>query len=273
MSIQVGFQSNDFGVATWRAVLAEFFATALFVLVATGTVIGAANTLDGSGGAAFIVAISLAFGLAIATLVAATANISGGHLNPAVTFAAVMTGRTKVSTGALYVIAQLAGAVVGSLILKTILAGPVEGHLGATSLSVFDGSSGLLTSEVGDGAGAGLLVEGCLTFVLVFVVFATAMDPKGPSHLAPIAIGMAVLIGHLVGASLTGPSMNPARSFGPAAVANFWDDQWVYWLGPLIGAGIAALVYEFVFMSRDETPEPTPPPPSPSPAPESTLSP
>jgi len=273
MSIQMGFQSDDFGLATWRAVFAEFIATALFVLIGTGAVVSARSALEGGNSASFIVAVALAHGLAIALLVAATAKISGGHINPAVTFAAAMTGKIKISTGALYVAAQLAGAIVGSLILKTIIAGPMEGNLGAHALNVYNGSGGLLSSDVGDGTGAGLLVEGALTFVLVFVVFATAMDPKGLAHLAPFAIGMAVLVDHLIGIPLTGASMNPARSLGPAVAANFWTDHWVYWLGPLIGAGIAALVYEFVFMERDEptrsepiaTPEPSPSP-SPTPA-------
>ena len=101
--------------------------------------------------------------------------------------------------------------------------------------------------------GAGVLVEAVLTFILVFTVFATAMDKRGMANLAPIAIGLAVLVDHFVGVPLTGASMNPARSFGPALVAGFWEDHWVYWLGPLIGGGLAALVYYLTFMwGREE---------------------
>jgi aquaporin TIP len=201
-----------------------------------------------------VITVALAHGLAIMLLVAATAKISGGHINPAVTFAAAMTGRMKVSTAVLYIAGQLAAAICGSLLLKAIVAGPLELGLGAHGINVFDATTGLglLEDQVGAGAGAGRLVEIVLTFVLVFVVFATAIDPKGPAHIAPAAIGLAVLVDHLVGIPLTGASMNPARSFGPAVVANIWDDHWIYWLGPLIGAAVAALVYETVFVRRED---------------------
>jgi glycerol uptake facilitator-like aquaporin len=99
---------------------------------------------------------------------------------------------------------------------------------------------------------AGVIVEAILTFVLVFTVFATATDPPGLGNLAPIAIGFAILIDHFVGVPLTGASMNPARSFGPALVAGEWDDHWAYWVGPLIGGSVAALVYTFVYLNREE---------------------
>ena len=84
------------------------------------------------------------------------------------------------------------------------------------------------------------------------MVFATAMDPKGRGNIAPIAIGLAVLVDHLIGVPLTGASMNPARSFGPSLVANFWDNHWIYWAGPLVGGGVAGLFYYFVYMYRSE---------------------
>jgi aquaporin TIP len=156
-----------------------------------------------------------------------------------VTFSQVMTGRMRVSTGLLYVGGQVTGAVLAVLLLKGIVAGPMEAGLGAHGINVFNPDSGLgiLDDQIGGGAGAGLLVEVVLTFALVFVVFATAVDPKGPGHLAPAAIGLVIMADHFIGIPLTGASMNPARSFG---------------LGPLIGAGIAALVYEFIFLNREE---------------------
>ena len=250
MAIQMGFGPGDFDVKTWRAVAAEFIATGLFVFLGTGTVVA----IGGGGSPSGVIAIALAHGIAIAVLVAAIARISGGHINPAVTFAAAMTGKMKVSTACLYVAAQLGAAVLGVLLLKGIVAGPVEGMLGAHGLNVYSTATGLgiLDNTVGDGAGAGLLLEGVLTFALVFVIFATAIDPKGLTHLAPMAIGLMVMVDHLIGVPMTGASMNPARSFGPAVVANVWTDHWIYWLGPLIGAALAALIYEFVFLQREE---------------------
>jgi aquaporin TIP len=132
------------------------------------------------------------------------------------------------------------------VLLKSVIAEPYESGLGALSLN-----TGILQENVGDGVLSGLIVEGALTFILVFVVFAAAMDPRGLANLAPIAIGLAVLVDHFVGIPLTGAGMNPARWFGPAAVGNEWTDWWVYILGPLIGAAIAALVYELIFMQRE----------------------
>jgi len=176
-------------------------------------------------------------------VVAGTAKISGGHVNPAVTFGAVIAGRMKLTTGILYVGAQLAGAVIGALLIKAAVVGDVEGNLGAHALNL----------NALDGKGGGVLVEAVLTFVLVFTVFATAIDRRGMGNLAPIAIGLAILIDHLVGVPLTGASMNPARSFGPALVADAWDNHWVYWVGPLAGGGIAALAYYLTFMwGREE---------------------
>ena len=242
----LGLTAEDLSVRTLRAVIAEFIATFLFVFVGAGSVVMVTGVLKSSpaNDPAALAAIALAHGLAIATLVAATAKISGGHINPAVTFAAVITGRMKASVGVFYVVGQLLGAAIGAWLLKLAIeeAFWMPSHLGAHALN-----SAALTSD-----GAGVLVEIVLTFVLVFTVFATAIDPRGMGNLAPMAIGLAVLIDHFVGVPLTGASMNPARSFGPSLVANFWDDHWVYWVGPLAGGGLAGLLYYSLYLSRPD---------------------
>jgi aquaporin TIP len=251
----LGFTEEHIRPKTWLAALAEFIAVFLFVFVGCGAIVSITGILGTGPGsdAAALVAVALVFGLAIATLVAATAAVSGGHINPAVTFAAVITGQMKLTVGVVYVAAQLLGAVAGAFVLDLVVVDAVSdpSNLGATGLN----------DAALESTGAGVIVEAILTFVLVFTVFAAAIDRRGVGNVAPIAIGLAVLIDHLAGVPLTGASMNPARSFGPALVSDAWDDQWVYWIGPLIGAGVAALVYYFAYLtSADEALPPAPEP-------------
>ena len=138
----------------------------------------------------------------------------------------------------MFVLAQLVGAVVGALLLLITIPEAADSNLGAHAL----GS--------GVSIGMGLTMEIVVTFALVFVIFATAIDSGGMGNLAPIAIGLVVLVDHLVAVPITGASMNPARSFGPALVAGQWADHWIYWVGPLIGGAIAGIVYQFVFINR-----------------------
>jgi aquaporin TIP len=222
----------------------------LFLFVGCGAIVTVTGVLGGAGSPsegitpgnnpAALVAIAFSFGVALVVLVGATAAISGGHLNPAVTFAAVITGQMKLTVGVVYIAAQLLGAVVGIFLLDMLLVDSVTGpsNLGATGIN----------SAALESTGAAVVVEAILTFVLVFTVFATAIDKRGLGHVAPLAIGLAVFIDHFVGVPLTGASMNPARSFGPALVSDTWDDQWVYWIGPLIGASVAGLLYYFAYL-------------------------
>ena len=220
------------------AMLAEFIAALLFIFVAAGTVVVTGTLGTGELTASRLMTIALAHGLTIALLVAATARISGGHINPAVTLAALVTGKIRPVRGLLYVVAQLGGAIAGAFLIMAVVPGD-GGNLGAHALGA------------GVEVGAGVVVEIILTFVLVFVVFATAMDPRGPSSIAPIAIGFAVLVDHLVGVPLTGASMNPARSLGPAIAGGDWANHWVYWIGPLAGGVLAAMVYQLVYLRRE----------------------
>ncbi len=197
----------------WRSTFAEFIATMLFIFLGAGTVVVTGGIMGEGLTSARLVAIALAYGLAIALLVTATAKISGGHINPAVTFGALITGKIVVTKAIMYIVAQLIGAVVGAFLLTMVIPSAAQGGLGAHGL----GSAVRV--------GGGLLAEIVLTFVLVFVVFAAAMDPKGLGNLAPIAIGLAVLVDHLMGVPITGASMNPARSFGPALVAGVWANH------------------------------------------------
>ena len=220
----------------WRSTLAEFIVTLLFVFLGAGSVVVSGGLPNGDLDAARLGIIAVAHGLAIAILAYATANISGGHINPAVTFAAWMTNKISAARGLMFIAAQLSGAVVGALLLLATIPAAADTNLGAHALGP-DVSISM-----------GLLMEIIVTFALVFVIFATAVDPGGMGNLAPLAIGLGVLVDHLV--PITGASMNPARSFGPALVSGAWSDHWIYWVGPLLGGAGAGLVYQFMFINR-----------------------
>lgn len=224
-------------VGAWKAAIAEFIATFSFVFLGAGAVVGVVNILGETGptGSALLL-IAVAHGLAITLLVASIGRISGGHINPAVTISMVVTRKVSLARGVMYVAAQLVGAAVGAYLLAMVIPDTLEGTLGGHALSA------------NIGVGTGLVIEALLTFFLVFVIFATAVDPKGASSLAPVAIGLIVLVDHFVGVPLTGASMNPARSFGPALASGEWLNHWVYWVGPIAGGIIAANLYEIIFI-------------------------
>ena len=222
----------------WRSALAEFIATLLFVFLGAGSVVVTGGLPNGDLDPSRLVAIALAHGLAIALLAYATANISGGHINPAVTFAAWLTRKISSARALMYLAAQIGGAVIGALLLLATIPDASDTNMGAHAL----GPDVSITM--------GLLMEIILTFALVFVIFATAVDPGGMGNLAPLAIGLTVLVDHLIAVPITGASMNPARSFGPALVAGEWSYHWIYWVGPLIGGGGAGLLYQFAFINR-----------------------
>lgn len=201
-------------------------------LVVTGAMTGGELTVPR------LMIIALTHGFAIAFLTYATANLSGGHINPAVKFATWATKNISSSRAIMFVLAQLVGAVAGALLLLAAIPDAADTNLGAHALGP-DVSISM-----------GIIMEIIITFALVFVIFATAVDSGGMGNLAPLAIGLAVLVDHLLAVSVTGASMNPARSFGPALVAGEWDNHWIYWIGPLIGGGLAGMVYQFSFMNR-----------------------
>lgn len=212
-----------------RVFVAEFVATLLFVFIGCGSVVDV-NT----GTLTDTVNISFAFGLAIAVLVSCVNDISGGHINPAVTYALVITGNLPVKTGLVYFCAQMLGAITGAALLR--------GAVGTK----FSGGTGL-NNVTHISAGEGLVIEAVLTFLLVFTVFNVAIRKAAAAHIAPLIIGFAVLVAHLSSVTLTGTGINPARSFGPALIQGIFDNHWIYWIGPWIGASIAPGVYFLLY--------------------------
>lgn len=187
-----------------------------------------------------LMAIPLAHGLTIAIMVCALGQISGGHFNPAVTVAMMLTNRTAIVNGAIYIVAQLLGAALAGFLLKAIF--PYE------ALPVKLGTPQL---EATVSVGQGFLIEAMLTCFLVLVIFGTAVDARGPRLIAGFCIGLTITLGILVGGPLTGGALNPARAFGPALATNFWEHHWIYWGGPIVGGTLAALVYQYLFLPRE----------------------
>jgi aquaporin TIP len=222
-----------------RALIAEAIGT--FALCFVGLLaISGGDILDASGPAPLVVA-ALAHGLIITVMVAALAQHSGAHFNPAVTFGFLITRRMTPAKAGLYVASQLAGALAASG-LVSLMYGPEAVTNGTPA-------PGHLIS-----AGAVILSEAVATFFLVLVIFGTAVDDRAPRSTFPFAIGLVIAADILAIGPLTGAAMNPARVLGPAVVGWFWTGHWMYWVGPLLGGGLAALLQDRVLLARAPDP-------------------
>lgn len=202
---------------------------AAFALVFAGCGAAVSNAVyDGALGQ---VGIALTFGLAIMAMIYATGHLSGAHINPAVTLAFTLTRHFPAREAAAYVTAQCVGATAGALALLAVWPDQ-PAQLGAT------------VPAAGIGAGSALVYELALTAILMFTIIAVATDTRAVGAAAAIAIGGAVGLDALFGGPVTGASMNPARSLGPAIAAWEWRDFWIYVVGPVAGAALAALAYQ-----------------------------
>jgi aquaporin Z len=213
----------------FRRAVAEFVGAFTLVFAGMGSMM--------FGNAGGLTGVALAHGLAIAVMASAVGHISGAHFNPAITFGFLLTRRMNGALAGIYVVSQLVAGAVAALLLNVIF--PTPPNLDAGVPVVADRVS----------SGGAVLAEAILTFFLVWVVFATAADPRGAfKSIAGLAIGLTITLDILAGGPLTGAAMNPARALGPELVQNVWDDWWVYWLGPLAGGGIAALMYDLLYL-------------------------
>ncbi|XP_077227607.1 aquaporin PIP2-4-like [Tasmannia lanceolata] len=244
---------NGEELAQWsfyRALIAEFVATLLFLYILVATVIGYKSQVDplmntrpdAACGGVGILGIAWAAGGMIFILVYCTAGISGGHINPAVTFGMFLARKISLIRALMYMVAQCLGAICG--------VGLVKGFQKAYYVR-YGGGVNELSPDYSKGVGLGAEIIG--TFVLVYTVF-SATDPKRnarDSHvpvLAPLPIGFAVFLVHLATIPITGTGINPARSLGAAVIYNkdkAWDDLWIFWAGPFIGAAIAAVYHQY----------------------------
>src|SRR5688572_152418 len=221
-----------------RHFAAEFIGIFALVFVGSGAIMMARHT----NSSAALVSVALAHGIILAIMVTATMRISG-HLNPAVTIGFLVTRRIEPMMAGVYIVAQLLGAVLAAYVLKATV--PAELFAAAR------GGGQSIALEVT--FGQAFTLEMIATFFLTFVVFGTAVDPNAPK-VGGFAIGLAVAADILAIGPLTGASMNPARSIGPAVASGIFEGQVIYWAGPIVGAIIAALIYDFLFLRR--APEP-----------------
>jgi MIP family channel proteins len=223
---------------SWRHFVAEFIGTFALVFVGGAAIMIAKDTNSPAG----LLGIAFAHGLILAVMVSALMRISG-HFNPAVTLGFVVTRRIEIPMAGVYILAQIIGAIVGAYVLKWTfpfaLFEATRGGGQAVALQVTGGQA--------------FLLEFIATFFLVIVVFGTAVDPKAP-RIGGLAIGLVVAADILAIGPLTGGSMNPARSFGPAVASGVFEAQMIFWLAPIAGALVAALLYEYLFLRREEEP-------------------
>jgi aquaporin TIP len=209
--------------------IAEFIGTFALIFVAAGGAAYARSPVD----------LALANGLVIAVMVSAMGFISGGHFNPAVTLGFLVTRRIAPLLAVVYWIVQFGGALLAALLLRWVLPPGAES---AANLGVPALGSGI-------SSGAAVVLEAILTFFLVWVVFATAVDPRGTfKQIAGLAIGFTITFDVLMAYGLTGGAMNPARAFGPQLAGGHWAHFWVWYVGPFAGAVIAASLYELLYL-------------------------
>ena len=220
--------------------IAEFLGTFALVFIGAG-----AATLAFTGLGGGLVGVALAHGLVLAVMVSALGHISGAHFNPAVTVGAWVTGKIETARAPLYILAQLVGAAAGAGLLRLVLPDQVFDSVGLGATVV--------NHDIGMSNMQAILVEATLTFFLVLVVFAVAVDDRGTfQSVAGLPIGLVLAFDILMGGGLTGASMNPARTFGPALLSGTWTDIWVYIVGPVSGAIVAATLYWWVYLRDRE---------------------
>ena len=220
-------------LANWRAYVAEFLGTFVFVFAAAGSVLS--NNLFTDTG---VLGVGIATSMALAAMIFATAAISGGHLNPAVTVAMWLTQRIGTTVAAFYVLMQILAGFAAAYLLQYLFGNHALGfYLGGPVLAV------------DTTVGAAVILEAVLTGALVFTVFATMVDRRGPVSFGPIAVGLVVLAGSIFAGGITGAALNPARALGPLLVSGRVDSLLVWVIGPLTGS-LFGVFYDFVFLRQ-----------------------
>ncbi|KAF0917357.1 hypothetical protein E2562_017528 [Oryza meyeriana var. granulata] len=236
--LELGRRGEAWEPGCLRAVLGELLLTFLFVFVGVAATMTAGKAAGGADQPSAVTAAAMAQALVVAVLATAGFHVSGGHLNPAVTLALAVGGHITLLRSALYILAQLLGSSLACLLLRCLTAGSV---------------TPVHTLAEGVGPIQGAVAEAVFTFTLLLVICATILDPRraAPPGTGPLLTGLLVGANTVAGGALTGASMNPARSFGPALATGAWAHHWVYWVGPLAGGPLAVVAYELLFMEMD----------------------
>ena len=222
---------------TPRHFVAEFVGTFALVFVGSGAIMMAQH----SNSQAAVLAVAMAHGIILAVMVSATMNVSGGHLNPSITIGMLVTKRITPGMAGVHIVAQLIGASFAAFALKGLVPHDVYTAVAGGTQAI--ASNVTLVQAIG--------LEAVATFFLVFAVFGTAVNPEAP-RVGGMAIGLTIGADILAIGPLTGGSMNPARSFGPALAAGVWQGQIAYWVGPIIGAVIAAIIWDAVLLKKGD---------------------
>jgi len=213
----------------FKALIAEFVATFALVFIGVGSI--ASNYM--TNGHTGLVGIALAHGLVLVVMITATAAISGGHVNPAVTIGLWAAKKIDAATAIGYVIAQCSGAIIGAYLIQLSIP---HWALKATNMGTPGLGSGIPVYM-------GFIMEVVLTFFLVFAVYGTAVDKRAPK-MGGLFIGLTVALDILVGGPVSGAAMNPARHLGPALLGGVFENMWLYWVAPILGGILAALLYK-----------------------------
>jgi len=231
-------------MANPRAYLAEAIATYGLVFFGPLSVILAVSAFGESLTTQSVLFIALGHGGAIGLMIYTFGHVSGAHINPAVTISMMVTKRIGITDGIAYIASQLIGAVAAAATLKVILP-----ELGAkVNFGTQGGPSELLNKSIS----SGFAVEAILTFFLVLVIFMTAVHKKASPGWHGFTIGGMIFLIHLIAVPLTGASVNPARTFGPALISGFWEFHWMYWAAPILGGIIAGLIMNYVYVNKAE---------------------
>ncbi len=210
--------------------IAEFIGTFGLVFIGAGAILANNN----------IVGVSLAHGLVLMCMIYSLSHISGGHFNPAVSISMLITKRISLNKTIFYILSQILGSIFAAILLQIIFNNLSHLNLGTPYLAL------------GVSFWKGVFIEAILTFFLVLTIFGVAIDKRGSKEIYGFAIGLVLTFDILVGGNLTGASMNPARTFGPALISGFWNNHLVYWIGPFLGSIIAAYLYDKILLNKEE---------------------